>query len=354
MATIYSVQSRYSRAIDYREKPRHGGDIQAFAEEYGFDAEDCLDLSTGVAPWAWPVPEIPQDIWQKLPSSTTFENDLLQSAAAYYGCDAHALLTVSGSQTAIECLPSIVQQSAQIAFPFPGYEEHRFAWANAGKIVHAYRDLRELQMLLERTDIDHAVVINPNNPSTETASSELLESIRRTLYKRGGFLIIDEAFTDARPEISQMHLAGKEGLILLRSIGKFFGLAGLRLGFVAAAPSTLKQLKPQLGLWRVHTPALWLGAKLLSDTEWIKAQRLRVNSCSRVLLSLLQRKCPDLDWKYSELFLSGFGNADQVSSFVGKLADTGIHSRQFCLGAGQALLRLGLTHEAGIAKIEDI
>ena len=337
-----------------RGRPAHGGDIHSFSQRTGVDLDRCIDLSTGIAPWSWPVPEIPQEVWQVLPTSTNYEQHLLTAAAGYYACDKLDLLPIAGSQAGIEMIPQITKPGATIAYPFPGYEEHRYAWEKSGADMIAYRNYAELERLVKSSSVSHAVVINPNNPSTEAYSLEQLDEIRCILDSRGGFLVVDEAFIDSSPMSSCIKHSMPSGLIVLRSVGKFFGLAGLRLGFVAAGTELLGQLKEYTGLWKISTPTLWLGSKMLSDTQWIETQTTGCKESSDSMLELVRYKFGQLEWRKTDLFVSGTGLATQVLDYQHRLAGVGIHSRCIPLDQQYRLLRLGLANNQGLERIANL
>jgi cobalamin biosynthetic protein CobC len=101
--------------------------------------------------------------------------------------------------------------------------------------------------------------------------------------------VVDEAFMDNTPQLSVAPFAHQVGLIVLRSFGKFFGLAGVRLGFVLAERKLLKLLAEQVGPWAVSGPTRVLGQACLRDTEGQAQQRVRAEEASARLASLLEQ-----------------------------------------------------------------
>lgn len=211
----------------------HGGRILAAVEKYHIAKEDWVDLSTGLNPSAWPVPNIPDNIWQALPE----ECDGLQTAACqYYGCD--ACLPIAGSQAAIQTLPTLRSYS-KVGVISPTYAEHEYNWQQAGHDV-VQLSIAEVEHHIHVLDV--LVVINPNNPTGEVIAIEQLLDWHQRLSSRDGWLIVDEAFMDVTPDKSLVSSGIKPGLIILRSIGKFFGLAGIRCGFVISDNELLQRL----------------------------------------------------------------------------------------------------------------
>ncbi|MBB2495144.1 threonine-phosphate decarboxylase CobD [Aquipseudomonas ullengensis] len=256
----------------------HGGRLRAAAQRYGIALADWLDLSTGIAPYGWPLPAIPESAWQRLPES---DDGLEALARDYYA--APALLPVAGSQAAIQALPRL-RRGARVGVVTPAYAEHALAWRGEG---HQVTELGEgaVDRALERLDV--LVVVNPNNPSGRLIERQQLLDWHARLAARGGWLVVDEAFIDCTPEHSLAADSHLPGLIVLRSFGKFFGLAGIRLGFVLAESELLERLAEPLGPWAVSGPARAVAAVLLADTEGQARQRERLRGDGLRLAVLL-------------------------------------------------------------------
>lgn len=256
----------------------HGGRLLRAARRYGIAPAQWLDLSTGISPFAWPVPAIPAHVWQRLPED---DDGLLEVACAYYG--APQLLAVAGSQAAIQALPQLRARS-RVGVIAPGYAEHAHAWRRAG---HAVETLPAAQLLAQAPRLDVVVLIHPNNPGGERFERDALLALHAQLAARGGWLLLDEAFMDATPEHSLCGETERDGLIVLRSVGKFFGLAGARAGFVAAAPALLHELRERLGPWTLSGPSRHVLALALADRDWQPQARLRLQVAAARLGALL-------------------------------------------------------------------
>jgi len=256
----------------------HGGRLRRAAKAYNIPLENWLDLSTGINPNGRPVSQIPATLWQRLPET---EDDLTQVACAYF--QAHALLPVAGSQAALQTLPHL-RAPCRVGIITPGYGEHAHAWERAG---HQLLSLAAAEIETEIDSIDVVVLINPNNPTGTRFSRELLLHWHTQLADRGGWLIVDEAFMDATPEQSIAAQTHYPGLIVLRSLGKFFGLAGARVGFVCAQPELLAHLTDLLGPWTINGPARWIATDALRDHAWQEKTRQRLRSSERRLKKLL-------------------------------------------------------------------
>ena len=259
----------------------HGGGLRVVAERYGIPLGDWLDLSTGINPQGWPVPPIPAAVWQRLPEV----HDSLEAAAAtYYGTE--SLLPVAGSQAAIQALPQL-RAPGRVGILSPSYAEHAHAWRRVG---HQVELLPADSLDAAITRLDALVLVHPNNPTGVRFPPELLLDWRARLAVRGGWLVVDEAFMDATPEGSMAHHVGLPGLIVLRSLGKFFGLAGARVGFVLAEPAVLEGLWEHLGPWTVTGPSRWVAARALSDHAWQVTARHALDRARSRLADLLKRQ----------------------------------------------------------------
>ncbi|CAI8780538.1 threonine-phosphate decarboxylase CobD [Pseudomonas serboccidentalis] len=258
----------------------HGGRLRKAALEYGIAEADWLDLSSGLAPWPFAVPEIPLRAWARLPET----NDGLERAACdYYG--ASQVLPVAGSQMAIQLLPRL-RRAGKVGVLSPCYAEHAEAWRRSGYIVREVLE-QEVEFFLDSLDV--LVVVNPNNPTGLSLTPARLLDWHARLVQRGGWLVVDEAFMDNTPHLSLASHTHQVGLVVLRSFGKFFGLAGVRLGFVLAERKLLRLLAEQVGPWAVSGPTRVLGQACLQDTEAHTRQRIRSEAASERLALLLER-----------------------------------------------------------------
>ncbi|MET0330145.1 MAG: threonine-phosphate decarboxylase CobD [Dyella sp.] len=257
----------------------HGGRLQRAVHEYGIAPSQWLDLSTGISPFGWSPPPIPALAWQRLPED---DDGLLAAARDYY--DASALLPVAGSQAAIQALPQL-RETSHVGVLAPGYAEHAQAWRRAG---HCVTCLGADALLAQVDRFDVVVLIHPNNPGAERFTVDRLLALHASLAARGGWLVVDEAFIDADPEHSLCHYSEQEGLIVLRSVGKFFGLAGARCGFVAAVPALLTALAERLGPWTLSGPTRYVVSHALADKPWHQAQRTRLRQAGEALRALLR------------------------------------------------------------------
>lgn len=257
----------------------HGGRLRAAAARWGIPLADWVDLSTGIAPWSYPA-HITAAAWQRLPE----DDDGLDAAAArYYGHPAP--LALPGSQAAIQLLPRLIS-AARVALTAPTYGEYAPAWRAAGHWVfeHAYKAVAAGEI-----EAEVVMLASPNNPTGERLDLALVHKLAAVQERRGGWLIVDAAFADAEPDGALAPLAGETlpRLVVLHSLGKFFGLAGARVGFFCGAPELRLRLAKAIGPWAVAHPSRQAAAQALADADWHAAQRARLAAATTRLLDLL-------------------------------------------------------------------
>jgi cobalamin biosynthetic protein CobC len=258
----------------------HGGRLRRAALDYAIPAGEWLDLSTGINPLGWPVPALPEAVWNRLPE---VDDGLEAAARDYYGVE--SLLPVAGSQAAIQILPRL-RHPCRVGLLENSYAEHRLAWIRAGHTIIPLAGQGDIEQQLSRLDV--LVLVQPNNPTGVLFAQARLLAWHANLVSRGGWLLVDEAFMDATPQQSLLSHA-RPGLIVLRSLGKFFGLAGARVGIVHAQMELLSRLAEQLGPWNVSGPARWAASAALGDKAWQTAARPRLIQAGRRLHDLLRR-----------------------------------------------------------------
>ena len=258
----------------------HGGKLRQAARRYGIALEDWVDLSTGINPEGWPVPAVPASAWARLPEE---EDGLVAAAKSYY--NAPALLPVAGSQAAIQMLPRL-RRPAHVAMLSPTYAEHEHAWRLAG---HSVQPLGPDELAQGAEEADVVVLVNPNNPTGHCFSLDQLLDWHQRLAARDGWLVVDEAFMDVTPDQSLAPHCHRPGLVVLRSLGKFFGLAGARVGFVLAWAELLEQLRERLGPWAVAGPSRHIAQAALTDRGWQGHMRQQLPQQAGRLAELLSR-----------------------------------------------------------------
>jgi cobalamin biosynthetic protein CobC len=258
----------------------HGGALEVARRLAPQAPEPWLDLSTGVNPHAYPLPHLDPEAWSRLPESGALAK-LEAAAARRYGAAAGSVVAGPGSQALIHALSRILPRGAVGALA-PTYGGLGAAFAAAGaRVVDAER-------LEEMGSLDVAIVVNPNNPDGRIIPRAALLDLHQRLARREGALMVDEAFADFDGEDSLAPMLPARGAVVLRSFGKAYGLAGLRLGFAIACADIVKPLRAALGPWPVSGPAIAIGGSALADSPWLDAMRARLDKDAARLDALLR------------------------------------------------------------------
>jgi cobalamin biosynthetic protein CobC len=287
----------------------HGGDLGEVALRYADAPTPWIDLSTGINPVAYPIADLPAEAWSRLPSRAA-EAALLEAAAERYGVrDPATIVAAPGTQALIQLLPRLVPRST-VAIVGPTYEEHEACWARHG---HEVRIVRSLE------DADVVVVVNPDNPTGRVLPPADLRRIK-------GLLIVDEAFIDFLPAEASLAADLPARAVVLRSFGKTYGLAGIRLGFAIAPSDLANRLRQELGPWAVSGPALEIGRRALADGAWLDAARDRLLKDSARLDGLLRQAGFEI---VGGTALFRLARHAEAAVFVQRLGRQGIHVRAF-------------------------
>jgi cobalamin biosynthetic protein CobC len=241
----------------------HGGNLDVAMKRFGGNVDDWIDLSTGINRRPYPVGDVPPRSWTALPSRSDIES-LHEAARQAYVTTAPVLAT-AGAQAAIQLLPSLMPPG-KARILSPTYSEYAGVLNATGWSVDQAGDLEAL------AGADLAIVVNPNNPDGRRHDPAKLLA----LLPRVGRLVIDESFADAVPGLSLAGEAGRAGLLILRSLGKFYGLAGLRLGFVLGDESDVAALAGMLGPWPISGAAIEIGRRALLDRDWASETTARL------------------------------------------------------------------------------
>ncbi|TIV95161.1 MAG: aminotransferase class I/II-fold pyridoxal phosphate-dependent enzyme, partial [Mesorhizobium sp.] len=247
----------------------HGGSLGRASALFPHAPQPFVDLSTGINPHSYPLFELPATALTRLPEAGQLR-ELAEIAAAAYGAPSAAHVAAApGTQILLPRVASLVRPGKVLVLG-PTYAEHARAAAIAG---HAVAEVSDFDALAEA---DLAVLVNPNNPDGRVIEKPRLLDLAALLHAKGGLLVVDEAFMDVGPvEHSLAGNVGEGGIVVLRSFGKFFGLAGVRLGFALTDALTAERLDAQLGPWAVAGPALEYGIRALSDAAWQADMRQR-------------------------------------------------------------------------------
>ena len=240
------------------EHIQHGGNLLKAIEEFGGTQEDWLDLSTGVSPFTIDLPTFHEDVWRRLPDPLHVER--LEGQAQEFYQTKYNCLAVPGSQFAIQHLSKILD--GEVGIVEPTYGEY----ANSFLRNHrAYKSLSDFKII---DDVSSVILANPNNPDGRLYTSQELQELAVQLSKRNGYLVVDEAFMEFDDHNSLLNVQGRaDNIIILRSVGKFFGLAGIRLGFVFSSFDVRIKFATYLGPWAVTGPALAIAEHIFTHPD---------------------------------------------------------------------------------------
>ncbi|MDP4024024.1 threonine-phosphate decarboxylase CobD [Methylobacterium sp. NEAU 140] len=265
----------YSNSVSSLDEIDHGGDLGRIRDAFPDAPEPWIDLSTGINPVPYPLPEIEASAWTRLPAAADGLALRAAAAAAYGAPDPEHVAAAPGTQILIETLPRLVGP-ARVAVVGPTYAEHAAAWARAGHAVEAVTGIDRVGAA------EVAVLVDPNNPDGRTHPLPERRALAEAMRGRGGLLVVDEAFLDFEP-VASLCPEVAPGLVVLRSFGKSYGLAGIRLGFAVSDPETVRRLGAALGPWAVSGPALAVGTAALGDRGWReRAARDRAADAARL------------------------------------------------------------------------
>ena len=301
----------------------HGGGIDAACAEYGGERREWLDLSTGINPAPYPVPDLPPGSWNALPDAAATKA-LTEAARRFWNVpDQAAILAAPGASALIARIPYL-SEKGRVRIEKITYNEHRSAFVAAG-------------WALSDTNPDARVIVSPNNPTGDYWDG----------CDPASLTVIDESFCDLEPTRSHIAASAESGTLILKSFGKFWGLAGMRLGFAIGDPVLVARLAGMLGPWPVSGPALKIGAMALSDPDWTDATRKRLAADAARLDRLMTGKGAEIAGGTDLFRLYRVGNAAEWQE---QLAKHRILGRIFPYST--TYLRLGLPTANGWPRLE--
>lgn len=308
----------------------HGGASDLIEDLFPHAPKPWVDLSTGINPHPYPFSHPEQSSAWHLPTRLQMDECRLAMANAINSSE-ESMLLAPGSELLIRLMPTVLK-ARHVAVVKDSYADHHRVWSRSGAQVVAVPDPVELA-----SECDVVVVCNPNNPDGRIWNRNTLRAAYQTLASRGGCLIIDEAYADLDLSLSLAEDAGTEGLVILRSLGKFYGLAGIRLGALLGPPEIRAAMEERLGVWPVPGPTLQIAVQAYRDTGW-QADTRRILSSKRATL--------DAQLDDTELTVLGgtdlfrFVHTPNASRVWESLAQQGIYTRMF--DWSETCLRIGL------------
>ena len=297
----------------------HGGNLDAARAKFPNAPEPWIDLSTGINPYSYRLPNLDADAWSRLPQHSA-EQALRQAAARRYRArDSAMVVCAPGTQALIQILPRLIAPT-RVAVISPTYAEHAIAWHREG------HDVAEVSSISSIGTARVVVLVNPNNPTGHLTPPNELRTLAGKLHARDGLLVVDEAFADVLPAEASIVPDLPVATIVLRSFGKMYGLAGLRLGFAISHGAIAERLRGALGPWAVAGPALSIGAAALADDQWLNISlRELEQGCQRLDALLKAIRCEIV----GGTLLFRLVRRATAQHLADRLGSHGIHVRRF-------------------------
>ncbi len=320
----------------------HGGNLSVARALFPHAPEPWIDLSTGISPYPYPHSAIPRNTFTRLPEPVLAQR-LKEIASETYGApSADHVAAGPGTQILLPLIAGLAVRKRRAAILSPTYAEHARAARMSGFDVMETEDLEPL------AEADVAVIVNPNNPTGRIVQKSDLLALAALLRAKGGLLVVDEAFIDVSEAESVASDVDQGGLIVFRSFGKFYGMAGLRLGFAMAHPDVVSRIDERLGPWAVSGPALHVASEALADRGWQREMR-----------EVLKADAARLDARLSAAGIPVAGGTSlfrfirnpKAQGIFRHLGERGIITRRFEERPDE--LRIGLPATADWARVED-
>jgi cobalamin biosynthetic protein CobC len=308
----------------------HGGDLDEARRRFPDAPEPWIDLSTGINPIAYPLPPLDPGLWSRLPSPSDLRQLEQIAGRAYHAGPETQVIAAPGTQSLIQVLPRLVG-AERVGILETTYQEHAAIWLASGARVATVTDASALRAF------EVGIVVNPNNPDGRLIAPADLISLAQHFSSKGGLLVLDEAFMDVMPDESFASLLPEQGVVVLRSFGKMFGLAGLRLGFALTGKQFAGNLRAVLGPWPVSGPGIEIGCQALVDHAWQLAATQRLTRDAARLDAVLQQSGFDL---VGGTPLFRLARSESAQRWFERLGESGIHVRRF--EKRQDQLRFGL------------
>jgi cobalamin biosynthesis protein CobC len=298
----------------------HGGDLGVARRLFPHAPEPFVDLSTGINPWPYPLPRFSPKGFAQLPQQAALNAVAVAAAKAYGVQSPEHIVVAPGSQILLPLAASLLPP-ARAAIVSPTYPEFFRAAVLAG------HEVKKIESIEQCGDANLVMLANPNNPDGRLFGRAPLLELAQNLRRRGGLLVVDEAFMDVAPRGQSLaaNLAGGN-VIVLRSFGKFFGLPGLRLGFALTAPPLARRLSAAIGPWPASTLALAVGTKALADTLWIERARTKLAGAATSLDATLSAAGLEIAGG-TDLFR--LVRSEAAPALFGHLGRAGIYVRTF-------------------------
>lgn len=315
---------------------KHGGNIDEAIIDYGGHEVDWIDLSTGINPECYPIPKFSDTDWRDLPTVTEIRK--LESLISSQFKTFSSVMLTPGSQIAINLLPMLFKKQI-VGILEPTYSDYFVSFANAGFKVYSCKNLKELF----KSKI--AILVNPNNPDGKNYDVKDLI----VLSKKVNVLIVDESFVEASETSSIISYINQEtnNIIVIKSFGKLYGLAGLRLGFVFSGRSLIKEFKKVFSFWPVSKVSIKIASKAVIDSKWMIRTQIKLKKKAKILDDIMK----SIDFE-----LVGGTNLFRLYSTPNSLSSQKFLAKKFIwsriFSYSEKWLRLGIPSDDDLKKVQ--
>jgi cobalamin biosynthetic protein CobC len=274
---VFAKGGTLAEGIDPRFYER-GGRLDVAREAYPDAPAPWIDLSTAISPWSYPIPALSGGDMRPYPDAGALQRLTTAAKKAYRAPPVADAIPVPGVNVGSSVLPWLFREPKRVAVLAPGHPGHAAAWEAAG---HSVSDITSLDRAGKAAIL---IVVNPCHVDGGIVPPADLAAALPPLKRRDGLLIVDETFADADPSHSLLpEVARLDYTLVLRSLGKFYGAAGIGLGFAITSHPIAERLKAALGAWPVSAQALAFGETALADTTWAEPQRTRLKEAANAL-----------------------------------------------------------------------
>ena len=278
----------------------HGGTIYEIARKMGLTPEQLIDFSANINPLGF-SPRV-RKVLQKnegaiLHYPDRSAHDLICQLSIYHDIPEHSIITGNGSTELIFLIPRVLRPK-RVLLVVPTFSEYETSIRKVnGQVFYFYTSEKDqfcinAERLLRGLSkgFDTLYICNPGNPTGVLTLSDVLKDVVKYARDKSTRVIIDETFIDFNENQSVKYLTNKhENLYVLRSMTKFFGLPGLRAGYVISSKENIIKLREQQEPWTMNALAQHASIESLKDRRYIKRTILCVQEARQKLIKELNK-----------------------------------------------------------------
>ena len=272
----------------------HGGNVKQICDKKGLNPDEIIDFSASINPLGYPavvreaVSEQFNDI-QHYPDSHS--TDLKKTIARKTDCNESNVIIGNGSNELFYLIPRALKPTKGVLLQ-PTFNEFKDAFSNSSieviELVNKCKDFPIINTRIsELKSIEDCMIFlcNPNNPTGQlTRKEDIIELVNDNPNR---LIVIDEAFMDFTEDNEKYSVIREaplfDNLIVVRSLTKFYGFPGLRLGFLVSNESIINKLMQYKEPWTVNTIAQVAGMAAINDDDFAMNTREYVSVEKRFL-----------------------------------------------------------------------